>query len=119
MEKIDYSVESLDYSVGMWNLVEKSDNSVETLEKVDYSAGKLDYFVETFDLVAVKTLDLFECDLVETLDLIDWVAGFVAKKFDLFVYYLAEKLEPDFVEKLNFAENYFAGSVERHYFGSH
>ena len=77
------------------------------------------YFLETFDFVGAKTLNLFECDLVETLDLIDWVAGFVAKKFDLFVYYLAEKLELNVVEKLNFAENYFAGSAERHYFDNH
>ena len=52
MDKTDYSVESLDYSVGMWDLVEKSDNSVEALEKVDYSTGKLDssehYFLETW-----------------------------------------------------------------------
>ena len=89
------------------------------MEKIDYSTGTLDYFVETFDLAPAKILDWFEQDLAEMLDLIDWVAGFVAKRFDLFVNYLAKKLEPDSIEKLNFAENYFVGSVERHYFDNH
>ena len=85
----------------MWDLVEKSDHSVETLEKVDYSAGTLDssehYFVETFDLVAVNILDLFVHYLTEKLDLV----------------------ELDSPEKFDFATNYFAGFAERHCFGSH